>query len=370
MPWARVVSVVVGLAVLAGPGVGMAQDDKPPPTKPTHLKVGQAAPSFSFIGLDGTEVKLADFRGRYVLIDFVWWTPGSFAIQSKGEIPALREVQQRFYGKRFAIIAISMDTNPAAVQAVMATEKLSFPVYVHKTGFEGEICRLYGVQRCPAAFLIDKAGRIVRTDLASVEFVDVVGGLLAKEPPDPEIPAAYNLLKQGNVQAAIVKARRVVREDPHNARAHTLLADCYYAAQDLRGAMGAYLAADERMDKYDPPALIVYVCNRVAGLWHRAGKPDKAAAALERGLELIEDPRYRLQLLYDVGGLYVKLGQYELAAERSLEFVHVYGKASEEVRNHYFAKGKEVEKRLAQVRKALIAARQKREAQEEGETDE
>jgi peroxiredoxin/Tfp pilus assembly protein PilF len=355
----------VGLAVVAGPGAGVAQDDEPPPTKPTHLRVGRGAPSFSFIGLDGKEVTLADFRGRYVLIDFVWWTAGNFAIQSKGEIPALREVQQRFYGKRFAIIAISMDRDPEAVRAVMATEKLSFPVYVHKTGFEGEICTLYGVQRCPANFLVSKTGRIIRIDLPSVEFVDVVGELLAKEPPDPEIPAAYNLLKQGSVEAAIVKARRAVRDDPYNARTHTLLADCYYAAQNLRGAMGAYLAADERLDKYEPPGLIVYVCNRVAGLWHGAGKPDKAAAALERGLELIEDPRYRLQLLYDVGGLYMKLGQFELAAERLLEFVSAYGKASEEVRNHYLAKGKDVERRLVRIRKALIAARQKREAEEE-----
>ncbi len=360
---ARVGVIIVGLVMIVGLGSVVAQE-KPGPTKQTHFKAGQKAPPFEFTNLDGTPMKLADFQGRYVLIDFVWWTAGNFAIESKGEIPALRELQQRFGGKHFTIIGISMDKDPEVVRALMAEERLDFPVSVHKTGFAGELCTLYGVQRCPMNFLVDKTGRIIRVNLDSRQFVEVVGELLAKEPPDPEIASAYNLLRQGSVNAALVKARQVVRHDPYSVRSYTLLADCYYAGQDWRRAMAAYEAADKRLDEYDPPGLIAHVCNQRALLWQRAGKPDRTAAALEKGLALIEAPGYRLQFLYDLGGVYMKREHFELAASRYLEFIRVCREADEAVRKHYEAKGQDVEKRLVEVRKALIASKKEHKAQD------
>lgn len=356
----QVTGLVVALAAAAlaaaRPAALLAQGE-PPPIKATHLKAGQAAPAFKFTDLDGTAHALADLRGRYVLIDFVWWTTGNFAVRSKGEIPALLELQQRFYGKRFAIVAISMDAEPEAVRAVVAAEKLEFPVYVHKTGFAGEICTLYGVQKCPMNFLLDKEGRILRFNMDSSDFVSVVGELLKDEPPDPEIAAAYNLLRQGQVEAALVKARTAVRDDPYNARTYTLLADCYYAVSNWRQAGEAYLAAHTRLDRYDTPDLIVHVSDRLASLWRRAGKPEQAAAALERGLELVEDVRYRLQFLYDLGGLYMDMDQLETAAERYLAFMRAYRAADEDVRKLFEAKAIDVEARRAQIAKALTAAR-------------
>jgi peroxiredoxin len=346
--------VVVATAALAAalPAASFAQGE-PPPSEVTHLQVGQAAPAFKFTDLDGTEHALADLRGRYVLIDFVWWTGGSTAIRSKGEIADLLELEQRFYGKRFAIVGVSMDPDPDAVRAVMADEKLDFPVYVHKTGFAGEICTLYGVHKCPTNFLLDKAGQILRTNMDSADFVSVVGELLKQEPPDPEIATAYNLLKQGQVEAALVKARAAVRDDPCNARTYTLLADCCYAAGDWRHAGEAYLAAHTRLDRYDPADLIVYVSNRLASLWQRADKPEQAAVALERGLELVKEVRYRLQFLYDLGGLYVGLGQLETAAERYLAFMQAYGEADKDMQQHFEAKAIDVEARLGRIHKAL-----------------
>jgi len=353
--------IVVGLVTLMASGDAVAQGEKPPGVKRTHLKVGQQAPAFTFTDLDGKERALLDFRGRIVLIDFVWWTAGNIAVGSLGEIPALRETQQRFCGKRFAIIGISMDTKPDSVRSVMAREDLAFPVYVHQTGFAGEICKLYGVQRCPMNFLLDREGRIVRINVPAEELVEVVGGLLAKAPPDPEIPAAYNLLSQGNVEAAMVKALREVHDDPTNPRAFTLLGDCYVAARRPRQALAAYSAAAERLDRYDPPELIAHVCTRSALLWHRAGDANKTSAALERGLKIIEDPRYRLQILYDVGGVYATSERLKLAKERYVAFLREYAKADEAVQTHYEKKRENVKQRLAQVR-AMIAAQAEQKA--------
>ena len=68
MPRSQVIWLVVVMVAVPLRAAPFA-DEPPPPITQTHLKVGNPAPPFKFTDRDGTERALADFRGRYVLID-------------------------------------------------------------------------------------------------------------------------------------------------------------------------------------------------------------------------------------------------------------------------------------------------------------
>jgi thiol-disulfide isomerase/thioredoxin len=75
------------------------------------LNVGDAAPDFQTVTLDGKPLRLADYRGKTVLLDFwaTWCGP------CRGETPHLKRVREAFRGDdRLAIIGLSLDDEAAA----------------------------------------------------------------------------------------------------------------------------------------------------------------------------------------------------------------------------------------------------------------
>lgn len=81
------------------------------PKRKQTLEVGQPAPPFQVEMLDGRRLKLEDFRGKYLLLDF-WATWCGPCI---AEIPDLKAVSDRF-GKdeRFAMLSLSLDAEKEA----------------------------------------------------------------------------------------------------------------------------------------------------------------------------------------------------------------------------------------------------------------
>ena len=100
------------LGKVAPPVCGMVQEEK--------VKVGQEAPLFTTKTVEGKELKLADYRGKFVLLDFwaTWCGP------CLGETPNLKAVFEK-YGKRqdFALIGLSLDGDPAKPAAYAKENK-------------------------------------------------------------------------------------------------------------------------------------------------------------------------------------------------------------------------------------------------------
>ncbi|WP_159452208.1 redoxin domain-containing protein [Singulisphaera sp. GP187] len=124
------------------------------------LQVGDRAPDFAIKTLEGRDLRLADFRGRYVLLDFwaTWCGP------CMGEMPNLVTLQNRFgQNPRFALLGISLDERPSMATDLVKELKLSWV-----QGFAGpdaDLVSAYGASAIPATFLIGPDGKILARDL-------------------------------------------------------------------------------------------------------------------------------------------------------------------------------------------------------------
>lgn len=114
-------------------------------------KVGQPAPDFALSTPDGETVRLADFRGQPVLVNF-WatWCP-----PCKIEMPDLEQLYQKYRDQGFEIIAVDQKETPAAVKKYFDDMGLSFQPVIDSTG---EIFNLYRVVALPTSYFIDANG--------------------------------------------------------------------------------------------------------------------------------------------------------------------------------------------------------------------
>jgi peroxiredoxin len=118
------------------------------------------APSFSLNGLNGGKIRLEDFRGKVVVLDF-WatWCP-----PCREGIPELNRLYAEYRNRGLAVIGISLDRGEAEeVRRFLAQRGAE---YLNALGNE-EILQAYSaipglgkIQGIPTAFVIDREGRL------------------------------------------------------------------------------------------------------------------------------------------------------------------------------------------------------------------
>ena len=112
----------------------------------------KTAPDFNLKDLEGGEVKLSDYRGKVVILDF-WatWCPPCI----KG-IPDFVELQKEYGDKGLAILGISLDQNPKQVLPKFIKKyKVNYPILLT----DGKVDKAYGgVTGIPTTFVIDRKG--------------------------------------------------------------------------------------------------------------------------------------------------------------------------------------------------------------------
>lgn len=114
------------------------------------------APDVSFTMLAGEKVRLAQWRGKVVLVTF-WATSCPICMK---EMPELVQVYRQYQARGFEIVAVAMayDT-PELVRAYVAKNVLPFPVAIDT---DGRLARAFqNVTAVPTAFIVDKDGRLV-----------------------------------------------------------------------------------------------------------------------------------------------------------------------------------------------------------------
>ena len=110
------------------------------------------APEFVLKSLDGKDIKLSDYRGKVVILDF-WatWCP-----PCKMELPHFKTLLDRYGDKGLVMIGVALDKEPA-VRDFVAKEKLKNVVCI---GDEAIVRAYGGITGIPTTFIIDKDGAI------------------------------------------------------------------------------------------------------------------------------------------------------------------------------------------------------------------
>lgn len=117
----------------------------------------QKAPDFVVTDMDGNEVKLSDFQGKPVIVNF--WA--SWCGPCKSEMPDFEEMYQQ-YGEEIYFVMVNMtDGSRETVEVAsefIAEQGYTFPVY-YDTEYSAAIT--YGVTSIPATYFIDAQGNAV-----------------------------------------------------------------------------------------------------------------------------------------------------------------------------------------------------------------
>ena len=114
-----------------------------------------AAPSLQLQNLEGKSVRLSDFKGKVVVLNFwaTWCSP------CREEIPDLVSLQKEYAARGLVVLGVSMDEgDPARVASFAKKFGINYPLVMG----DAKTAEAYGgIQVLPTTFIIDRKGNVV-----------------------------------------------------------------------------------------------------------------------------------------------------------------------------------------------------------------
>lgn len=120
-------------------------------------RVGELAPDFSIPQPDGKTLKLSDYEGQYVLLNF--WA--SWCGPCLRDAPHMRTIQETYEEHNFTLIGVSLDTKKDKWTSAIERHKLNWPHGSDLGGWGSKVAALYGVTSIPHTVLISPEGEIL-----------------------------------------------------------------------------------------------------------------------------------------------------------------------------------------------------------------
>ena len=141
----------------------------------TPVKARRPAPDFTLKDANGATVRLSEYRGKVVLLDFwaTWCTP------CQVEIPWFIEFERSLKGRGFAVLGVSMDEDGwDAVKPYIQKRGMNYRVLLG----DEKIATLYGgLDALPTTLVLDRDGKVAATHTGlsdKKEFLDEITTLL------------------------------------------------------------------------------------------------------------------------------------------------------------------------------------------------
>lgn len=148
---------VVAIVIVAGAALALRPSDDGPATG--------RAPAFETFDLDGGPVRLADYRGKVVMLNF--WA--SWCVPCRKEFPLLKDV----HGEDVAVLGVVFQDSRRAAAAFMDDQGATWPALIDP---KGQIARAYGVAAkpgIPVTVAIDARGALVKRHIGELRRGDL-----------------------------------------------------------------------------------------------------------------------------------------------------------------------------------------------------
>ena len=141
-----------------------------------NLKVGDHYVDFSQKTSQGKEIKISDYAGKIILIDF--WA--SWCGPCRNENPELVKTYNEYKNKGLVIIGVSLDRDVEKQEWMDAIEKdgLTWPNISELKGDKNTAALIYGISGIPDNFLIDRSGIIIARNLRGQDLRDKLKEIL------------------------------------------------------------------------------------------------------------------------------------------------------------------------------------------------
>jgi len=114
---------------------------------------GQVAPDFALKSSTGENLRLSEYRGNVVMINFwaTWCGP------CRQEMPLLDELYTRYERVGFSLLGVNIDDDSRRAMQMIEDLGVSFPVLFDA---RKEVSKLYEVEAMPVTVLVDREGNV------------------------------------------------------------------------------------------------------------------------------------------------------------------------------------------------------------------
>ncbi|WP_458126819.1 TlpA family protein disulfide reductase [Paenibacillus sp. Z3-2] len=147
----RTLTILIGLvALLAGAWAIFENVSTPDAQRGNTIQAGAKAPEFTAVNSAGEQVRLSDYRGKAVMINFwaSWCTP------CVREMPLVHQIAQD-YQNDVETLFVNVGESKGTIREFMDEQAFNFPVIIDVTG---NISAMYRITGLPATMVIDKEG--------------------------------------------------------------------------------------------------------------------------------------------------------------------------------------------------------------------
>lgn len=127
----------------------------------TGTTIGYEALDFTLPDVNGKNITLSSYKGKYVLVDF--WA--SWCGPCRAENPTVVAAYEKYKSKGFDILGVSLDQNKEKWMQAIQKDNLPWTHVSDLKGWGNVVAQKYGVSSIPFNLLLDKQGKIVAKGL-------------------------------------------------------------------------------------------------------------------------------------------------------------------------------------------------------------
>ena len=176
--WVAAIAAAAALALLIVPliihserveskAASAVREDSTPASAASHKTEGTAANlDLTFKDMNGAEVKLADYKGKVILLN-VWAT---WCGPCEQEIPELVETYSKYKDKGLVVLGLSLDDPPETLRAYAPKKQMNYPILLMRDEFDEAYGPIFGV---PITFFIGRDGKISEKHFGPVTKEDI-----------------------------------------------------------------------------------------------------------------------------------------------------------------------------------------------------